>query len=197
MIGNILHNFLGHKKIKTSLDDQTKNMLLAAAGSYGGEICDYLLQYTSTKEEKFMVSIKTGAFGIAIVAYFYTTEYCHNLAPLVLANELFDTYKNFYTDVNQVNKQARDALNNFMDQDGKTLLPTTIGAILCNEADPDKTHWTLSRVLYQSIREGCMINEISNFKLEKEQINGIQEKIRTSYDPLRASIGYFIEQSKS
>ena len=40
------------------------------------------LQYTSTKEEKFMVSIKTGAFGIAIVAYFYTTEYCHNLVHL-------------------------------------------------------------------------------------------------------------------
>lgn len=197
MIRKIIQEFLGQKEVRSLLDTETKNMLLSAAGSFGGDLCDCLLQYTDNDDEKFIVSIETGVFGIAVVAYYYTIKYRYDTAPLILATELLDSYKNFYADNSRTHsREISGMIKDFIDNHGKSLLSTTIGSLLSEAENSNKIYWTLSRVLYQKIRESCMSSRISLFKLEIEQINEIEERIRASLDPLIASIGYFIEQDR-
>lgn len=191
----ILLNIFGHRKMPNyPLDTSTKHMLLAATGCLGGDLCDAILGNAEQDEQKFVISIETGLFAIAVTSYYFTFHYRNDIPPLLLAIELSEMYKNHFSDLNKKNIDDSDnPIEDYFLSEARTTLSTTIGAMLSEELNSQKFYWTLSRVLYQRIRISCGNNSNSYFKLETEQIDEIETIVKSGIEALLYSLEYLLK----
>ena len=171
------------------LEVNTKHILLSATGCLGGDLCDLILKYTEQDEQKFVVSIETGLFAIAITSYFFTLHYRKDIPPLSIALELSEMYENHFSELNGEGRNKNDnPIGKYFLSEAKTTLSTTVGAMLSEEVHSEKFYWTLSRVLYQRICLSCANNFGSLFQLDTNQIDEIEAGLKNGINAYLLSL---------
>lgn len=138
-----------------SLDEDARRLLLSAAGNVGGYICDVLLEYAQSEEERFFIAVETGFFGVGVAAHFFVIRYSKAASVSDFATSLLDSYRVAYIDFHNqsTTTEERSALDQFLQREGPPAVGRYIGALSTSVRNPEAGLDKVLDVLTSRLRE--------------------------------------------
>jgi hypothetical protein len=158
------------------LDDETRDLLLSAAGNVGGDLLDLVASEVATPEQQFVLSIEAGLFGIAAACHFYGVRYAPAAPHLSLALEVASAYRDYFVRINE--HVDTKPLQDYFADNAEHAIATVLGALQTLASRPEQLFFDLSRILATRVRLHGGPN------LSVAQINRIEEALPRYFEAL-------------
>lgn len=120
------------------IDENTRALLLSAAGTLADNFYDALSTYPHSQEQRFVLNLETGFFGTAVASYFFVMRYAKHANPTAFALDLFDSYRVAYVQSHKEldTAEERDALDQLLRHHGPAATEEYTRSLLDSAVSP-------------------------------------------------------------